>query len=124
MPASILPAARYLIPSVLRTPMEPWGGPASPCNVLVNNTSLGPFGEPGPPTGLPPAELRAPQSNIRTAQTQFWSFGLQRQITRNTILDVGYNAAHGVHLYDIENINLIGSGNFYLGDATAPAATN
>ena len=100
------------------------GGPASPCNVLVNNTSLGPFGQPGPPTGLPPAELRAPESNIRTAQTQFWSFGLQRQVARNTVLEVGYNGAHGVHLYDIENINLIGSGNVYLGDATAPSATN
>jgi Carboxypeptidase regulatory-like domain len=94
------------------------GGPASPCPVLVNNTSLGPFGQPGPATGLPPAELRAPQSNIRTAQTQFWSLDVQRQVAKNTVLDIGYNAAHGVHLYDIENINLLGAGNFYLGDNT------
>ncbi len=100
------------------------GGPASPCNVLVNNTSLGPFGVPGPPVGLPPAELRAPQSNIRTAQTQFWSLGVQQLVAKNSVLEIGYNAAHGVHLYDIENINLVGSGNVYLGDATAPTATN
>jgi len=98
------------------------GGAANPCKVLVNNTSLGPLGVAGPPRGLPPAELRMPDPNIHTAQTQFWSLDLQRQIAKNTMVDVGYNAAHGVHLYDIENINLLGAGNFYLGDHTISTA--
>ena len=100
------------------------GGPGNPCTVLATNNGAGPLSLPGPAAPLPPTELRAPQSNIRTAQTQFWSLGVQREIARNTVVEIGYNAAHGVHLYDIENINLVGSGNVYLGDATAPTATN
>src|SRR5207248_1138645 len=38
---------------------------------------------------------------------------------RNTVFEIGYNGAHGVHLYDIENVNLLGSGNLYLGDNTS-----
>jgi len=60
-----------------------------------------------------------PNPKINTAQTQFWSLDVQHEIARNTVIDVGYSGAHGVHLYDIENINLIGSGNLYLGDNTS-----
>jgi len=98
------------------------GGPATPCAVLATNSDVGPLGSPGPPLPLPPAELRMPDPNIHTAQTQFWSLDLQRQVARNTVIDIGYNGAHGVHLYDIENINLVGSGNFYLGDDTIGGA--
>ncbi len=99
------------------------GGPGTgACGVLATNSNIGPLGSPGPSSFLPPAELRAPQSNINTAQTQFWSLDVQREIARNTVLDIGYSGAHGVHLYDIENINLLGAGNFYLGDNTTNAA--
>jgi hypothetical protein len=86
------------------------------CTAVIGNNSLGPLGEPGPPSPLPPSELRMPDPRIKTAQTQFWSLDVQRQLIPNTIIDVSYSGAHGVHLYDIENINLVGAANFYLGE--------
>jgi len=74
------------------------------------------LGEPGPSAGLPPAELRDNDSNINVAQTQFWSMNVEHQLFPNAILNVSYSGAHGVHLYDLANINLAGAGNFYLND--------
>jgi hypothetical protein len=86
------------------------------CGVLVTNASLGPLGSPGAPMGLPPVELRHLEQNIRVAQTQFWSLSAQRQVARNTIVELGYSGAHGVHLYDLNAFNLQGAGQEYLGD--------
>ncbi len=83
-------------------------------NVLTVNDS-GPLGLPGPSQALPPSSLRMPNPNINTAQTQFWSLALQREIAPNTLVELDYSGAHGVHLYDLENINLIGAANFYQG---------
>jgi len=86
------------------------------CGVVVTNNDLGPLGQAGTPqTSLPPTELRMPDPRINTAQTQFWSLDLQREIARNTIVDVGYSGAHGVHLYDVNNINQLGAAQVYLG---------
>jgi hypothetical protein len=87
------------------------------CNVLVTNASLGPLGSPGAPMGLPSVELRHVEQNIHVAQTQFWSLSLQREVARNTIVELGYSGAHGVHLYDLNNVNLQGVGQEFLGDA-------
>jgi hypothetical protein len=86
------------------------------CTVGVTNNNLGPLGVAGPAQPLPPAELRAPAANIRTAQTQFWSLAVDQQIARNTVLELGYSGAKGTHLYDIYNSNLVGAGQAYLGD--------
>ncbi|MGA9355466.1 MAG: carboxypeptidase regulatory-like domain-containing protein [Terriglobales bacterium] len=86
------------------------------CTTVVTNNDLGPLGQPGPAAALPPSELRMPDPQIRTAQTQFWSLALQREVARNTIVELGYSGAHGVHLYDIENINQVGAGQTFLGD--------
>ena len=89
----------------------------STCPYFLSNNDLGPLGVAGAPAqGLPPVDLRMPDPNIRTAQTQFWSLDLQHELTRNTIVEIGYSGAHGVHLYDIENINQLGAGQLYLGD--------
>lgn len=86
------------------------------CTVLVTNNDLGPLGVAGTAPGpLPPAEIRMPDPNIHTAQTQFWSLTLQREVARNTIVEVGYSGAHGVHLYDINNVNQLGAAQAYLG---------
>lgn len=96
---------------------------ASPnCSTLVTNNNLGPLGLPGPPSYLPPVELRMPDPTIQVAQTQFWSLALQRAVYRNTVVELSYSGAHGVHLYDIENINLLGAGQAYLGDPLSTAA--
>jgi hypothetical protein len=87
------------------------------CTVVVTNNDLGPLGQPGPPSNLTPVELRMPDPQIHTAQTQFWSLDLQREVARNTLVEVGYSGAHGVHLYDINNINQLGAGQVYLGES-------
>jgi|GEM_PF-182030 hypothetical protein len=90
--------------------------PSDPgCEFLVTNNDLGPLGVAGPATNLPPAELRMPQPNINVAQTQFWSLAIQHEITHNTIFELGYSGAHGIHLYDIENINQVGAAQAFLG---------
>jgi outer membrane receptor protein involved in Fe transport len=85
-------------------------------SAVVTNNDLGPLGLPGPSSFLPPAELRFVDNKIRVAQTQFWSLDLQRELARNTVIDVSYSGAHGVHLYDLNNINLPGQGQVFLGD--------
>jgi outer membrane receptor protein involved in Fe transport len=88
--------------------------------VTVNN--LGPFvGATGLQVPLPPSSPRHVDQNIRTAQTQMWSLSVERELAKNTVLSVDYNGAHGVHLYDISNYNMLGGGQAYLGDtATCP----
>jgi len=86
------------------------------CNTLVTNSSLGPLALPStPPSALPPAELRFVDNNIQTAQTQFWSLALQRQLARNTMVELGYSGAHGVHLYDLNNVNNVGMAQAFMG---------
>jgi hypothetical protein len=101
--------------------LEQTCAPSDPsCTVLVTNNDLGPLGLPGPTSNLGPVELRMPDPVIHTAQTQFWSLGLQREITHNTVMELSYSGAHGVHLYDINNINQFGAAQVYLG---APLVT-
>ena len=85
------------------------------CNVLVTNEPLGPLGVSGPASYLPPVEIRMPNPDIRVAQTQFWSLDVQRELMRSTILDVSYSGAHGLHLYDIENVNELGAAQAFMG---------
>jgi outer membrane receptor protein involved in Fe transport len=101
--------------------------PADPtCSTLVSNNDLGPLGLPGPASYIGPVELRMPQPNIQVAQTQFWSFSVQRAVARNTVVEVSYSGAKGSHLYDLNNINQAGAGQVYLGDplVTGPACAN
>ena len=95
---------------------------SSTCTNVITTNPLGSLGVPGPATPFPPSEIRMPNPNINVAQTQFWSLGLQRQIAHNTLIEVDYSGTHGVHLYDLENINLIGAANFYLGENPSSAA--
>ena len=92
------------------------GAASVTCTTLVTNNNLGPLGLPGPTSYLGPVELRMPDPNIKTAQTQFWSLAVQRQVMRNTVVELSYSGAKGTHLYDIENINQVGAGQYNLGD--------
>jgi hypothetical protein len=86
------------------------------CTTLVTNNDLGPLGLPGPSSFLGPTELRMPDPNIHVAQTQFWSLALQQQLAHGTVLELSYSGAHGVHQYDLNNINQVGAAQAYLGD--------
>jgi len=73
---------------------------------------------------LPAVSQRAINQNIQTAYAETWDFSIQRQLGRNSVIAVDYAGSHGVHLYDISNINpnsgnsngSLGGGNVYLGD--------
>jgi Carboxypeptidase regulatory-like domain/TonB dependent receptor len=81
----------------------------------VTTSNIGPLGEPGPPVPMPPVSLRNVNQNINVASTQFWSFAIQRAITRDSMAEVSYSGAHGVHLYDITAGNPFGGAQAYLG---------
>jgi outer membrane receptor protein involved in Fe transport len=89
---------------------------SSDCPTVVTNANLGNLGLPTTPASpLPPVELRFLDPSIHTAQTQFWSLDVQRQVARSTIVDVGYSGAHGVHLYDLNNVNNVGMAQHFMG---------
>ena len=85
----------------------------------VTTSNLGPFSGANGTVALSPSSPRYVNQNIDTAQTQMWSLTLERQLARNTTLGVDYDGAHGVHLYDISNVNMLGSGQAYLGESEA-----
>ena len=85
-------------------------------NTQVTSSNSGPLGQSGPPAALPPTSLRNVDQNIRTAQTQFYSLAVEHQLAAGTVLSLQYAGARGLHLYDIKNINGLGSGNVLLGD--------
>jgi hypothetical protein len=93
-------------------------------NTPVTNSNAGPLAGASGSVPLPPTSLRNVAQNIRAAQTQFWSAAVEHQITRSTVVSVQYAGARGTHLYDIKNINGLGSGNVYEGDPTQDAAGN
>ena len=84
--------------------------------IAVTTDNLGPFAGSSGSVPLRPSSLRHVNQNIDTAQTQFTSLALERQIARNTVLALEWSGAHGIHLYDIAASNNIGGGNVYLGD--------
>ncbi len=85
-------------------------------NVAVTNSNAGPLGGASGSVPLPPTSLRQVDQNIRTAQTQFYSMAVERQITPSTFISFQYMGARGIHLYDIKNYNGLGAGNVELGD--------
>lgn len=107
--------------------------------LVVSN--LGPFAGSGPLAaacvvasvksgcGLPPVSPRDVSQDIQVASTQFWGATLERRLGAKALIELDYNGAHGVHLYDIKNVNPIGGGQVYLGqplvtsDPNNPACT-
>ena len=95
---------------------------SSTLTIPVTTSNFGPLtGNPGLQVPLPPTSPRNVDENIRTAQTQFWSFSMERQLGQRSMIELDYNGAHGVHLYDIKNINMLAAGNVFLGDSLTPS---
>ena len=93
-------------------------------NVRITTSNAGPLGGASGSVPLPPTSLRHVDQNIRTAQTQFWDAALEQQLAHNTMLSLQYAGARGLHLYDIKNINALGSGNVLLGDPRSDSSGN
>ncbi len=100
----------------------------------INNTRL----DQPVPTGaavalvasLTAANVRAIQTNFNTPYMQHWSLDLQQQLTKNTIVTVGYYGSKGTHLIGSFEANLLAPGKAinsqcatganYIGQAVAP----
>jgi hypothetical protein len=66
---------------------------------------------------FPNASLRAVQQNIPTAYSQFYSFAVDYQVLKNSVLSLEYAGSNGTNLYSIANLNDAGYGSTFLGDA-------
>lgn len=82
--------------------------------ILVSTNNFGQFGTGTGSKALPPVSLRAVDPNIKTARSDFWNFGFEREIARNTTASVTYTGSRGSNLYSIANINRPGSGQVYV----------
>jgi outer membrane receptor protein involved in Fe transport len=89
----------------------------------VYTDNAGPMGGTGS-KALPAVSQRAINQNMGTAYAETWSMGIDRRITKNSVLALSYSGSHGVHLYDISNINPTSGGGLYLGDARASNRLN
>lgn len=85
-----------------------FGGP-------ITSSLLGPFSGSSGSIPLGAVELRTVNPDITTAYAHTYNLDLQREVTRNVVVDIGYSGSKGVHLYDIANVNRPGAGNLYLG---------
>ena len=92
--------------------------------ISVTSSNAGPLAGGSGSVPLPPTSLRNVDENIRTAQTQFYSLAIEHQLVPNTMLSLQYAGARGLHLYDIKNINGLGSGNVFEGDPLSDADGN
>jgi Carboxypeptidase regulatory-like domain len=100
--------------------------------IPITSSNAGPLaGTAAPPSSLcypaaclPPTSLRNVDENIRTAQTQFYSLAVEHEVVPNTIVSLQYAGARGLHLYDVKNINGLGSGNVFAGDPLSDANGN
>lgn len=96
------------------------------CSAGINANGLGPLATSGGASpDLPPSSPRNVAQDIQVAQTQFWGLTLEHQLWgRKALIALEYNGAHGVHLYDLTNVNEIGGGQVYLGQALVTSDPN
>jgi outer membrane receptor protein involved in Fe transport len=83
--------------------------------ITLNN--FGPLGGSGIAKALPPTSLRAVNPDIVNAYAHLWSLAIQREIKNNTVVEVQWTGSAGRNQYSIANINRVGAGSVYLGDA-------
>ena len=67
---------------------------------------------------LPAVSQRAVNQNMKNAYGETWNASIDQSIGKG-VFSVSYAGSHGVHLYDIANINVAGYGGAFLGDARA-----
>ncbi len=58
----------------------------------------------------PPGAIRAVQTDYKTAYTQHWSLDFQHQLTKKTLITVGYYGSKGTHLIGVVDLNNLPAG--------------
>jgi len=63
-----------------------------------------------PVATLAPISVRGEDTDWKTPYMQHWSLDVQHQITKNTVIDIGYYGSKGTHLVGIVDLNLLEPG--------------
>jgi len=84
----------------------------------IYTDNAGPLAGSGGSKLLPAVSLRHVSQNIKTAYTEQWNLGLERELRPGLVASLGYNGARGLHQYSISNINEPGFAQVYLGDTS------
>jgi hypothetical protein len=79
-------------------------------NVSISNTRLDNPSAGSPAVSLAPANLRVWDPNYKDPYVQQWSLEIQRQVTSDTTVSVGYVGSKGTHLIGIADINQVPPG--------------
>ncbi len=74
----------------------------------------GPLGGVGT-KALPAVSQRAIDQHISNAYAETWNLSVDRNVGQG-VVSVSYAGSHGIHLYDIANVNPTSGGGLYLGD--------
>ncbi len=88
-----------------------------PGNLPVFTDTAGPLAGSGTKP-LPAVSQRAINQNLASAYAETWDLSIDRQVGKG-VFSVAYAGSHGIHLYDISNVNPAGGGVTFLGDAHA-----
>jgi hypothetical protein len=89
---------------------------------VVTTDPAGPLSGNGITKAIPKVSLRAVDPSIKQAYAELYSLTVEHEIHHNIIVGLDYSGSHGVHLYDIANTNIAGTGNLYAGDACTPVS--
>jgi hypothetical protein len=87
-----------------------------PFTIPVSTDLAGPLAGTSGSKGIPAVSLRNIDMNMVTAYAHSWSAALEHQIAGGVLVAAEYTGSKGSKLYSIENPNMIGAGNLYLGD--------
>ena len=88
--------------------------------IPVTTNNAGPLGGSSGSKVLLPVSLRGVDPNIRNSYAHTMSLGLERQMTNNVLVSLGYSGSRGERLYDISHDNDNGYGNEFLGVPCTP----
>jgi len=91
--------------------------------VSIPNVSLGNPAGGTATVNNSPKILRGTPFDFQTPYTQQWSFEVQREVLRNTIVNVGYVGSKGTHLLGIVDLNSLPPGLAYT-SGLLPASTS
>lgn len=91
--------------------------------IPISTDNAGPLAGSKGSTALPPVSLRNVKDDIRTAYAHFWSASIEREVMKNLFAALEYSGSKGVNLYSIENVNMAGAGNVFLGDPCAKGSS-
>jgi outer membrane receptor protein involved in Fe transport len=91
------------------------GGAGDVPSMPVYTDVAGPLGGSGTTKPLPVVSQRAIDQHIKTAYAPTWNLSIDHRVGVG-VFSVAYAGSHGVHLYDISNLNNAADGGTYLGD--------